>query len=351
MATQVRSSARDESAAESALAENGTARLIREFGRSQRIGPSACFLCGRRLGSRNRSDEHVIPQWVQKRFRLRDARLNLLNGTSIPYRQLTIPCCVRCNTVHLSSLEKDVKRAVFSGASAVQALPDRTLFIWLGKIFYGLLMREHLLQCDRLSENRRSIVPKRLLRKFARHHSFLQAARLPVQFSLGVPASILVVPVQCPDEVELQFDFRDSFGMLTIAVRLGAVGIVASLQDGGWQRDNLFPMMNDLRSHAHHPLQFNELTAQFFYNASRLSRRLRFLIRGSRSEVQVIQVPRNGGEVEYDEWDPEKYARVLADVTGWPLEQLFHPPRQVRMWSRNANLELVQMPLSEFSWP
>src|SRR6185437_5829167 len=68
----------------------------------RRFGLSTCFLCGRRLGIRNRSDEHVIPRWVQDRFGLWNERLNLLNGSSIPYRQLTVPCCRTCNNVHLS---------------------------------------------------------------------------------------------------------------------------------------------------------------------------------------------------------------------------------------------------------
>jgi hypothetical protein len=59
----------------------------------QKFGAATCFLCGRRLGTKNRADEHVIPKWVQKGFRLWNARLHLLNQTTIPYRQLTIPFC------------------------------------------------------------------------------------------------------------------------------------------------------------------------------------------------------------------------------------------------------------------
>jgi hypothetical protein len=68
-----------------------------------------CFYCGKLLrGSRTR--EHVFPLWLQKRFALADQHLTLLNGTQIPYRHLTVPCCPTCNNVHLSKLEKRSRR-------------------------------------------------------------------------------------------------------------------------------------------------------------------------------------------------------------------------------------------------
>ena len=96
--------------------------LLFQAVKKRRFGASTCFLCGRRLGSRNRTDEHVIPQWVLDRFELRYARLLLLNGTAIPYRQLTIPCCAACNGVHLSQIENRVRSAVASGYRAVSRL-------------------------------------------------------------------------------------------------------------------------------------------------------------------------------------------------------------------------------------
>ncbi len=85
----------------------------------RRFGPRICFLCGCSLGVENRSEEHVIPKWLQKRFKLLDQRLVLLNGTSIPYKQLTIPCCKPCNNKHLAPIENKVKLATSRNASAV----------------------------------------------------------------------------------------------------------------------------------------------------------------------------------------------------------------------------------------
>ena len=62
----------------------------------------------------------------------------------------------------------------------VAALDPLTVFLWLGKIFYGLLYKEMFLARDRKSGRRAPIMNRRDLKTFALHHLFLQAARLPL---------------------------------------------------------------------------------------------------------------------------------------------------------------------------
>ena len=75
---------------------------VRTSERKVRFGQHTCFLCSTPLRSKNRTDEHVFPKWLQNRFNLWNQRLDLINLTDIPYRNLTIPCCKTCNGVHLS---------------------------------------------------------------------------------------------------------------------------------------------------------------------------------------------------------------------------------------------------------
>ena len=42
-----------------------------------------------------------------------------------------------------------MREAVAQGPAAVEALPRATVYIWLSKIFYGILYRESLLRADR----------------------------------------------------------------------------------------------------------------------------------------------------------------------------------------------------------
>src|ERR1039458_823988 len=71
------------------------------------IAKKGCFACGG--PSSSGIGEHVIPKWLQNKCLLFDERLTLLNGTLIPYRNLTVPCCVDCNTGFLSKIENSVQ--------------------------------------------------------------------------------------------------------------------------------------------------------------------------------------------------------------------------------------------------
>jgi hypothetical protein len=96
-----------------------------------------CFLCGIALDGANRSDEHVIPAWVQREFDLWNQRLVLLNGTDIPYRQLVIPCCRDCNSGPLSDIEQAVQRSWAAGFDAFVQLDRDLLFLWLASCSTG----------------------------------------------------------------------------------------------------------------------------------------------------------------------------------------------------------------------
>jgi hypothetical protein len=87
------------------------------------IAAKRCFACGG--SSSSGSGEHVIPKWLQHECRLFDERLTLLNGTYIPYRNLTVPCCIDCNTGFLSNIESTVQpllRSIRRGEARAGAL-------------------------------------------------------------------------------------------------------------------------------------------------------------------------------------------------------------------------------------
>ncbi len=302
--------------------------------RNRKFGGDTCFLCGRKLGTKNRADEHVIPAWVQHRFELWDQRLRLLNGSQIPYRQLKIPCCADCNSVHLSKVEACVRAAVEGGPEHVAHLNAITLFLWLGKIFYGLLYKEFFLPLDRKCPRRGRIVNRTLLRRFDLHHLFLQAVRVPLDFGDSFPASIFVFSTQAPKDPKLQFDLTDWLDGLTISIRMGAVGILAALQDGGAQRtthaDDLYAYQTiDL-----HPLQFAELTAAFFYKASLMNRVPKYIVIEAKGRVLVCQSPLGGFTTEplFDSWDNTVYARFLSQFTRFPLQDVLRPSGEFATW-------------------
>ena len=318
----------------------------------KRFGPSTCFLCGSKLGGTNRTVEHVVPGWAQDRFKLWNQELVLLNGTTIPYRQLTIPCCSSCNNVHLAPLESTIARAIESGADEVRKLDKTTLFFWLGKVFFGLLYKQVLIPLDRRSPDEGPILPVELLDHYKMHHVFLQGVRLPLKFETGFPASIFVFSLQESDDISNRFDLNDGIAALTISIRLGRVGIIAALQDGGAQAEMFDDYMTRFEDKSLHPLQFAELTAKVFYKASLFNRTPKYmLMQGSQGskEVTVVQMPLAGFSTKpvFDEWDFGRYAKCLSRITGYPVGQIYEPPNKVMTWLTNDRDEFVFIDLRQ----
>lgn len=62
------------------------------------VNGKCCFICGAIPGSKEFNDEHIIPDWILRRYNLHDKRIVLPNSTSIKYSQYTVPCCKECNS-------------------------------------------------------------------------------------------------------------------------------------------------------------------------------------------------------------------------------------------------------------
>jgi hypothetical protein len=157
--------------------------------------------------------------------------------------------------------------AVEKGPDAVAALPAASVYMWLGKLFYGILYREHLLVADRRA-GKRPIVPNGVRRELRLHHDFMQGIRRTVEFPFGVPGSIFTFGTSLPSRIEQQFDFIDNHQNLSIALRMGSVGLVCCLQEGGLTKR----FHDHLRRSYHrkdrlHPMQFREATAEIFYKS------------------------------------------------------------------------------------
>ena len=298
---------------------------------SQHVGTSYCFLCGSRLRKSTRSDEHVFPKWLLHRFNLWNQQLKLLNRTAIPYRALKIPCCRRCNSHHWAPIEEHVKNATARGPSAVRRLSKRTLYLWLAKILYGILYKEGLLPLDRKNPGAGRLVGSSLLRAFQMHHWLLQGARIPMRFLGFFPGSIFVFRVQDHLDHRFKFDFRDLPDVLGIALRMGSVGVVAALQDGGSQAAGFGSHLDRYRQYPLHPIQFLELVAMVFYKATLLNRTPKYLITEGTTAIQVIQMPLQDISLKplYDDWDQAAYARHLAFHLNLEIAQVYRPPNGV----------------------
>ena len=292
-----------------------------------------CFLCGVKLTSTNRTEEHIFPEWLLHKFDLWDQTITLLNRTSISYRNLRIPCCSVCNNQSLSELEKEVKSAVENGSGEVRNLNKLRLYQWMGKIFFGLLYRELSLAVDRSQPELGSITTPEFIQDYRALHGFLQSIIKPVEFQGFFPGSIFVLELEQVAELG-DFDYSDSFNGMAFCIRMGNVGIIACLKDDGHVQESLFELYEAMKDAKITPMQFDEFCAWVFYSAFLIVRNETYVSLTSKdNHSTIIQAPRMSVMPKFDEWDNKMFAYFLEEFLskyGITFDEIFVEPNSIR---------------------
>lgn len=324
-------------------------RSVLDIVEDHTFGANVCFLCAKRLNARNRTEEDVIPKWLQRMFKLENQSITLLNGTTLKYRQLKIPCCNACNNRHLSQLENRVSRGLFKDSELEVTKHD--LFCWLAKIMYGLIYRELHLPVERSQPHLGPITNKRGLDSFRNMLIMLQSVRVPMRFhcnGVGFPASVFAYKLSQPQTMAARFYLRDDLENKAIALRLGTRGILAVF-DGGIQE---FVVGDLCETHARrtlHPIQFEELAAKLFYKASLLNSHAKYVFIETGRHYDVIAMPEQGYSTRplYKEWSMDEYAKYLAVFTQQPLSFINPTPGLVHSWLTDDREEPITIDIAE----
>ena len=294
-----------------------------------------CSLCGKLLDEDINSKEHVFPKWLLHRFNLWDKTITMLNGTSIPYRYLTIPCCSKCNNEHLSRLESKIESAINQGFSHVTQVEKIHLYQWTGKIFFGLLFRELTLSLDRSKPELGAIMTPEFLKEFRALHNFLQSIVINVEFQGFFPGSLFIFEVDTIPELE-DFDYSDNYSGMSFFIRMGNIGIIACLKDDEQVQKMHSGLYQAMKSKKLHPIQFDEICAIIFYQSCLMVRNGNYMgMEISENQTTVIKLPGYSLAPVFEEWDNKVFARFLERFWGkWGLtyEEIFTPPDSFRSY-------------------
>ena len=299
-----------------------------------------CFLCGVELISGNRTEEHVFPRWMQREYDLWTQHLTLLNGTTIQYRSLTIPCCEDCNTFWLSQIEDVVAPAFRAGPDAVQALDPSLLCLWLSKIYYGIHFKEIALPADRRDPGGLTIGSPAALVRFRELHLVMQAMRKRVLFG-GPPGSIRIFRAQVPGEARHRFDYKDLREVPFLGLRAGATVVLGALLDWGAMAGATAATFTAAEELELHPSQFEEVAAFAAYNATKFNREFAYLVthRGDHDVIEPVIVRSPDDDPDEPVYEPfvlEEMALVLAEFTGKTLPEVYDDATG-RIWTNLRN--------------
>ncbi len=229
---------------------------------------SVCFLCAKE--STCITKEHVIPDWILRRFQLYEKAMRLPNGTLLRYRNYVVPCCESCNGLLSRELETPISQAFAQGFEGVKQFLENgggpKLFFWLALVFIKIHYKDKslLLNRDRRSGTG-SIADEYGYDWGDLHHTYC-LARAPYSGASVQPEALgsLAVFSMTPPKFEREaFDVGDLTFAHTFGIRIDNVAVISVFGDGGAVLSKLDQLiLQRLEGNLSFP-QFRELLAHF----------------------------------------------------------------------------------------
>lgn len=240
------------------------------------LSNEVCFCCLRgadEIGGL--TEEDVFPRWLVRRFpHLKKETYNYFATVPVKLGAIKIPACRSCNNEYLSScLEKPVSQASQSYREAAE-LSRNVWSSWAAKVIYGIYLRGISLRSDQRDPLGAPLVPKDFVRslQLVRTLSILAAPRFELLPAGAAHTTVAILPCK-ESTVQPPVEFIDVPAYQAMAMRLGSVGLIACVGDGGLT-ERILTSTNFYMDYTQKPLsrcRFREGAAAVFYQRSRLT--------------------------------------------------------------------------------
>jgi len=194
-----------------------------------------CFICGASPDSVAFNDEHVIPEWILRRFNLFDDSITLPNGVRRRYDRYKVPCCAACNSLMGAVVETAISEACRDGINSLVPFVSSgnalKLFVWMGLLF----LKTHLKDREfRFNVDSRAGGDKiGDIYEWSSLHHIHSLARCFYTDAIVTPeaiGSMMVVEAQDHGGSDT-FDYCDLYSPQASAVKLGNVAVIAVMDD------------------------------------------------------------------------------------------------------------------------
>ncbi|MBW7892397.1 MAG: hypothetical protein H3C48_15500 [Chitinophagaceae bacterium] len=276
------------------------------------LDSKTCFLTGVDLPDENHG-VNIFPDWILDRFELRGKTFTMMDQvSSFLYEDLKLPCSSGVEEA-FANLEEDIQNVFALGYEGVRTVDTHKLFLWMGKIVYGILYHDLLIEKERLRKlDKEFSLSPRLKERFSLFHLMLQSLVSPVSFKGVKPWSVSVVRLKYSKDI---FNYRDDPVRLMFSLGMNGFGIIACLQDNGMVQQHQEGILKKIGNIELHPIQFEELCARFYYSNYLLATRPRYNMEEDHSGgITIEAVAGDNGEEnpKFEKWDEKMFARVLA---------------------------------------
>jgi hypothetical protein len=285
-----------------------------------------CFICGAKPEDKAFNNEHILPDWVLRRYDLFARKITLPNGNTVRYDRYTVPCCVDCNSLMGREIEEPISRAVHAGPEALGEYTQNAglnVIIWMGLIFLKTYLkdRKYRVHLDRRKGDDR-IADQYDWEHLHHLHSFIRCLYTGCRVDKEAVGSFLGISVkgQAPAE---KFDYGDLYFAQTMFVRLDDIGLVTVFNDCGaamtWFHQKLERIKGPVSE-----LQLREIMVDFAYLNLHLEGRSTF---ESECDIarETCRITGQRGSLEIDKFDRTIRGRLMEHAFRDVLRVIRHP--------------------------
>lgn len=288
----------------------------------------SCFLTGAELDSKD-SKITIFPEWVIERFGYRGKKFSLMDTYhEYLYEDFKLPCAPNVKLA-FDKLEEEIQAAFDEGYEGMKSLDEEKLFLWTGKMVYGVLYYELLVENEKMERRGKELQLSPVLhKKFSLFHLMLQSLVNPIDYGEKKPWSISLVKLKYSKEI---FHFRDSTVHLHFSLGVNDFGIIACFQDNGIITAEHNDVLNKINNTILHPVQFEELCARFLYSdyLMKYVPQSKIIMDDNGLSIEAEPIPEDYNKEIFERWDDEMFAQVLAnywEVWGLTMEDIYQPP-------------------------
>lgn len=235
----------------------------------------ACFICGARRDAVEFNDEHVLPNWILKRYKLHNESINLPNGAGHKYGSYKIPCCKSCNSLMSDIYEVPISKVTASGYEPfVDFLAENPwkVFTWLSLIFVKAHLRDNMLRLN-LDARKGNEPLSQLYAWEDLHHVHCMARSFysGVELEPSAFGSMIVLPASTAEQW-MPFDFKDVYRSQTMLLRMDEIAIFVVFNDACAVMNIVNPVISKVTGKPA-PFQLREIFAHLVYGNQLLETR------------------------------------------------------------------------------
>ncbi len=268
-----------------------------------------CFL----TGDLTTEKMSVFPEWLMEHFKFGKDKIEMMDKSkSYHYEDLQLPCSPRVKKA-FEELEEKIQNAYQKGFEGMSELDEHLIFLWAGRMVYGMLYYEMQYESQRKLRLRENFDLSETLReRFGNFHLMVQSIVEPISFVGQKPWTIALFPLKYSSDI---FSYRDDTVNLLFQFGVNGFGFIACLQDNGVIGEKEKGILEKMKGHVLHPIQFEELFARFHYSDYILQYKPEFKIENTNDGITIEAIPILATENRpvFGLWDEEIFAQLLTN--------------------------------------